>query len=64
MKAEDCVAQDTDHAVVCVGWGLDTDGKTEYFIVRNSWGATDWGENGYIRLEITAEKLGTCAMFF
>ena len=34
---------EVDHAVVLVGYAAD------YWIVRNSWGAT-WGESGYIRI--------------
>jgi len=36
-----------DHGVVVVGYG--TASNVNYWIIRNSWGAS-WGENGYMRM--------------
>jgi len=53
-----------DHCVQLVGY--QTNAKTPYWIVRNSWG-TDWGINGYIWLEMWEDTCGlaheaTCAV--
>jgi len=34
------------HAVKIIGWGVDKNTKTDYWVVENSWG-TDWGIGGY-----------------
>lgn len=36
---------DVDHAIVIVGYGAEN-GKN-YWIIKNSWGTTEWGQGGY-----------------
>lgn len=39
-----------DHAVYVVGFGTDATKNIDYFLVKNSWGAS-WGEKGYVRIQ-------------
>jgi len=55
MMAADC-GSSIDHCVQLVGYDMTQ--STPFWIVRNSWG-TDWGENGYIRLQYGQD---TCAV--
>lgn len=65
MTAEDCGGADAtsvsflDHAVQLVG--VNSEGETAYWIVRNSWG-TGWGEDGYIYIEYGTNACGIANM--
>jgi len=43
-----------DHAVTAVGYG--SEGGQDYYIVRNSWGAS-WGDHGYVKIGATSDNV-------
>jgi len=40
--------EQTNHAVVAVGWGVADDGM-KYWIIKNTWGP-NWGQKGYFKI--------------
>jgi C1A family cysteine protease len=48
-----------NHAVVVVGYGTDAATRTPFWLIRNSWGSSDWGEAGYMRMR---RGVNTCGL--
>jgi len=46
------------HAITIIGWGYDSSTKSEYWIIRNSWGP-DWGEGGYLKVAFGLYGIGS-----
>jgi len=57
MNSKSCGTQ-LDHAIVAVGYG--TEKGQDYWIVRNSWGAS-WGDKGYIMIA-SSSGAGICGI--
>jgi len=54
---DSCDGTQLDHAVLIVGYGIDSASSTPFWIVKNSWSDT-WGEQGYFRMQKGAAVCG------
>ncbi|KHJ42331.1 hypothetical protein D918_07671 [Trichuris suis] len=65
-RGDECLrngTQITNHAVLIVGYGVDDQTGTDYWIVKNSW-STLWGEHGYFRIRRGADECGIESVAF
>jgi len=51
--------EQTNHAVVAVGWGVDQ--GTKYWIIKNTWGSR-WGQGGYFRIRRGTDECASESM--
>jgi C1A family cysteine protease len=55
----DCRGQQPNHAIILVGWGIDSTTGYQYWLIRNSWGTT-WGMQGYGRIAVNEGNALSC----
>ena len=61
ISSEKCGTQ-VNHAVLLIGYGTDSATKTDFWLVKNSWG-TSWGEKGFFRVKRSSDKgAGICGI--
>lgn len=53
--------EETSHAVLVVGYGVDGQSGDKYWIVKNSWGP-QWGQQGYIWIRRGTDECGIESM--
>jgi hypothetical protein len=53
--------EETNHAVVVVGWGVDSASQENYWIVKNSWGR-HFGLTGYFYVRRSTDEIAIESM--
>lgn len=62
--SDPCYNTPTNHAISLVGWDdTPAEGGGGVWILRNSWGDDDWGEDGYMRIRFTSARVA-CAVSY
>jgi len=48
-REPECSPENLDHGVLAVGYGVDEETGSAYWLIKNSWGTT-WGGDGYVKM--------------
>ncbi|MDP4281086.1 MAG: C1 family peptidase [Bacteroidota bacterium] len=59
-NSTNCNLTPTNHSISLVGWGNEN--GQDYFILRNSWGAS-WGQGGYMKIDVNSARVACEAAY-
>jgi len=52
----ECSPENLDHGVLAVGYGIDEESGSAYWLVKNSW-SESWGHEGYVKIARNEENM-------